>query len=77
MLVLLGKGCPQSVLPPLHLQPKYCCSQMNGWWMMKLFPAHHRGVESGNIHIFPRKVEKFFQCLQLYVMRLILFLTQM
>lgn len=25
------------------------------------------GVESGNIHIFPRKVEKFFQCLQLYV----------
>lgn len=37
--------------------------------MMKLFPAHQKGVENGNIHIFPRKVEKFFQCLQLYVMR--------
>lgn len=35
--------------------------------VMKLFPAHHMGVESGNIHIFPRKVEKFFQCLQLYM----------
>lgn len=38
---------------------------MNGWWwMMELVPAHHMGVESGNIHIFPRKVEKVFQCLQ-------------
>lgn len=36
---------------------------------MKVFPAHQKGVENGNIHIFPRKVEKFFQCLQLYGMR--------
>lgn len=35
--------------------------------MVSEFPAHHTGVESGNIHISPRKAEKFFQYLQLNV----------